>query len=107
MALRFVPTFQEEYDRIRTAQMARGGAVGTGPLQARFRATVALVIPLLASALRRADELADAMEARGYADGRRTTLNQPHFGRDEWLALSLLSLPALAMAIGRAWGWAV
>lgn len=105
MALRFVPTFQEEYDRIRTAQMARGGAVGAGPLKARFRATAALVIPLLASALRRADELADAMEARGYAGGRRTTLNRPHFGRNEWRAMALLSLPALAMAIGRAWGW--
>jgi energy-coupling factor transporter transmembrane protein EcfT len=102
MALRFVPTLLEEYDRIRTAQTARGASVGAGPLRARLRALAALVIPLLSSALRRADELADAMEARGYAGGGRTTLTQPRFGRDEWKALSLLVLIPLAMAIGRA-----
>jgi energy-coupling factor transporter transmembrane protein EcfT len=101
MALRFVPTLLEEYDRIRTAQMARGAAVGAGPLRARLRALAALVIPLLSSALRRADDLADAMEARGYAGGERTTLNRPHFGRDEWKALLLFALLPLAMAIGR------
>ena len=102
MALRFVPTLLEEYDRIRTAQTARGASVGAGPLRARLRALAAVVIPLLSSALRRAEELADAMEARGYAGGGRTTLTQPRFGRDEWKALFLLALIPLTMAIGRA-----
>ncbi|MDA8124357.1 MAG: energy-coupling factor transporter transmembrane component T [Deltaproteobacteria bacterium] len=101
LALRFVPTLQEEYERIRTAQAARGADLGTGTLVAKCKALVALVVPLLFSALRRADELADAMEARGYAGGERTTLHRPRFGPDEWKALSSLSLLVLAIVIGR------
>ncbi|MEN6622110.1 MAG: energy-coupling factor transporter transmembrane component T, partial [Smithella sp.] len=50
----------------------------------------AMLTPLMMSAFRRADELSDAMEARGYAHGPRTTLHQPHFGRRETLALIVL-----------------
>jgi energy-coupling factor transporter transmembrane protein EcfT len=44
------------------------------------------------SALRRADDLAEAMEARGYASGSRTTLHQLRFGREETVALIVLGL---------------
>lgn len=101
MALRFVPTFREEYERLRWAQAARGASMGTGRLAARCRSLTTLVIPLLDSALRRADDLADAMEARGYAGQRRTTLSEPRFGREEWLALAGLALPILGMTLAR------
>ncbi|MCL2669217.1 MAG: energy-coupling factor transporter transmembrane protein EcfT [Syntrophaceae bacterium] len=97
MAMRFVPTFQEEYERIRVAQVSRGAAVGAGPLKGRARAAVSLVIPLLTSTLRRAEELADAMEARGYGVAARTTLHPPRFGREEWQALSLFILLLLLL----------
>jgi len=92
MALRFMPTFLEEFDRIRTAQAARGADVETGSPVRRLKALTALVIPLMVSTFRRADELTEAMEARGYARGRRTTLNRLHFGRDEAAALVVMIL---------------
>jgi energy-coupling factor transporter transmembrane protein EcfT len=89
MALRFMPMLLEEYDRIRMAQMARGADFTTGNLALRTRAVASLAVPLLLSAFRRADELAVAMEARGYRRGPRTTLRE--------LALSRRDLEAFAV----------
>jgi energy-coupling factor transporter transmembrane protein EcfT len=89
MALRFMPMLLEEYDRLRMAQMARGADFTTGNLALRTRAVAALAVPLLLSAFRRADELAVAMEARGYRRGPRTTLRE--------LALSRRDLGAFAI----------
>ncbi|MCX5820422.1 MAG: energy-coupling factor transporter transmembrane component T [Deltaproteobacteria bacterium] len=89
MALRFMPMLLEEYDRLRMAQMARGADFTTGSLALRTRAVAALAVPLLLSSFRRADELAGAMEARGYRRGPRTTLRE--------LALSRRDLGAFAV----------
>lgn len=92
MALRFVPTLLEEYDRIKTAQMARGAEVTTGRFDRRMKSLASLLMPLMVSAFRRADDLAEAMEARGYARGPRTTLHQLRFGREETIALIVLGI---------------
>ena len=105
MALRFVPTFLEELERIRTARAARGADNETDGMAARLKALAGLVVPLMTSALRRADELADAMEARGYARGPRTTLNRSRFGTDEFTAAATLLLFAAGMAAARFYGW--
>ncbi len=105
MALRFVPTFLEELDRIRTARKARGADDDTGRVAERLKAMAALVIPLMTSALRRADELADAMEARGYGRGRRTTLNRSRFGADELAAVTGLCLVIAVVIAARYCGW--
>jgi len=76
MALRFMPMMLEEYERIRMAQTARGADFTTGSLMLRARAVAALAVPLILSSFRRADELAMAMEARGYRRGPRTTLRE-------------------------------
>jgi len=90
MALRFVPTLLEEYNRIKTAQMARCAEVETGRLDRKIRSLTALLMPLMVSALRRADDLAEAMETRGYARGLRTTLHQLRMGREETVAMIVL-----------------
>jgi energy-coupling factor transporter transmembrane protein EcfT len=90
MALRFVPTLLNEYDRIKTAQIARGAQMEKVRFDKKLKSLVAMITPLMISAFRRADELSDAMEARGYSRGPRTTLHQPHFGRDETVALIVL-----------------
>jgi energy-coupling factor transporter transmembrane protein EcfT len=92
MALRFVPTLLEEYDRIKTAQAARGADVETGRYDRKLKFLAALFVPLLVSAFRRADDLAEAMEARGYARGPRTTLRQLRFGQEETVALIILGV---------------
>jgi energy-coupling factor transport system permease protein len=66
IALRFIPTLIEETDKIMRAQKARGANFDTGSLPQRAKALLPLLVPLFISALRRANELAVAMECRCY-----------------------------------------
>lgn len=73
IALRFIPTLIEETDKIMSAQKARGADFETGGLIKRAKAILPLIIPLFISAIRRADELATAMESRCYHGGEGRT----------------------------------
>ena len=64
MSLRFVPVMFEEAERIRAAQMLRGGK-GKG-IVGRVRSVVEVIVPLIESSLRRAANLAFALDARCY-----------------------------------------
>jgi energy-coupling factor transporter transmembrane protein EcfT len=92
MALRFMPMLLEEYDRLRMAQKARGADFTTGSLVLRIRALAALTVPLLLSAFRRADELALAMEARGYRRGPRTTLRELRLSGTDFAAFAVITV---------------
>ncbi len=73
IALRFIPTLIDETEKIINAQKARGADFETGNLVRRAKALIPIMIPLIVSAFRRAEELADAMECRCYhGDGGRT-----------------------------------
>jgi biotin transport system permease protein len=74
LALRFVPTLQEEMDSLKEAQLSRGADFGAGSLPRRVRAVCGLVLPLFLAVFRRCDHLVDAMYARGYNGGPRTGL---------------------------------
>ncbi len=65
----------EETDKIMKAQMARGADFTSGPVKDRIKAVVPSLVPLFVSAFKRAEELAVAMEARGYqgGEGERNT----------------------------------
>ncbi|HEX6366548.1 MAG TPA: energy-coupling factor transporter transmembrane component T [Agromyces sp.] len=64
-ALRFVPRFRHELDVIRAAHRVRGMHRGRGPVAA-LRRIVSYAIPLLASAIRHAERVALAMDARAF-----------------------------------------
>lgn len=72
IALRFVPVLMDEARRIRDAQICRGARFDGNILQ-KAKSLSAMLIPLFASALRRADNLALALEARGYRCGEGRT----------------------------------
>ena len=77
IALRFIPTFMEETDRIIKAQTARGADFSGGNLLVRAKNMLPILVPLFISAFRRADDLAVAMEARCYRGGEgRTRMHQ-------------------------------
>lgn len=67
IALRFIPILASEADRIMNAQKARGADFESGNIISRAKAMIPVLVPLLVSALRRADELGDAMDARCYS----------------------------------------
>ncbi len=73
IALRFIPTLIEEAEKIMNAQKARGADIESGNLIERVKALVPILIPLLMSSVRRAYELAEAMECRCYNGGEGKT----------------------------------
>lgn len=73
IALRFIPTLIDETDRIIKAQKARGANFESGNIFKRAKALIPVLIPLLISSFRRADELADAMDSRCYAGSKTRT----------------------------------
>lgn len=73
ISLRFIPTLMDETDKIMKAQMARGVDFSGGPVKDRVKAIIPLLIPLFVSSFKRAEELAIAMEARGYRGGEGRT----------------------------------
>ena len=97
IALRFIPTLIEETDKIMSAQKARGADFETGKLTDRARALVPLLVPLLVSAFRRAEELGTAMECRCYHGGEgRTRMKQLHMSSEDGIALFL----GIALLVG-------
>ncbi len=100
MALRFVPTFSEEYNRMKTARIARGGDLKGKGISHKLKTAISIVVPLILSAFRRADDLATAMEARGYARGPRTTLRELRLTGTDFAALAVMvSFTGLTMMI--------
>jgi energy-coupling factor transport system permease protein len=73
IALRFIPTLMEDFDRIRKAQIARGAAFGRGGPLTRLRALIPCLVPLFAQSFRHAEDLALAMESRCYHGGSDRT----------------------------------
>ncbi len=77
IALRFIPILMDEANRIMRAQEARGADFSSGGLVRRAKALIPLLVPLFISAFRRANDLALAMEARGYRGGEGRTKMKP------------------------------
>lgn len=88
IALRFVPTLMDETTKIMNAQRSRGVDFSEGSLVKRIKAVIPLLIPLFVSALTRAEDLATAMEARGYRGGEGRT----KYRRQIWQLKDTVSL---------------
>ena len=103
LALRFIPTILEDVERIIKAQASRGVDFENGRVGTKLRAVTSLIVPLFASAFIRSDELANAMECRGYdPNAKRTRYRKLSFRRaDLFLTLFIMALfgGALTLAI--------
>jgi len=91
IALRFIPILVEETDKIMKAQQARGADFESGKLLQRAKALVPLLVPLIVSAFRRANDLALAMEARCYHGGDgRTKMKPLKYKKRDFIAYLIL-----------------
>ena len=87
IALRFIPTLIEETQKIMNAQKARGADLENGKLIDRIKALIPILIPLLISSVRRAYELAEAMECRCYNGGEgRQRMKQLKYAANDFAA---------------------
>ncbi|WP_147804569.1 energy-coupling factor transporter transmembrane component T family protein [Alkalicoccus halolimnae] len=99
IALRFIPTLLEETQKIVKAQTARGASFSQGSMWKRLNALIPVLIPLFVQSFKRAEDLAIAMEARGYAGGEgRTKFRQLSWQkRDTFLIALFLAFGAFSI----------
>ena len=75
------------------AQKARGADLENGKLVERIKALIPILIPLLISSVRRAYELAEAMECRCYNGGEgKTRMKQLHMGITDIFAFFFITV---------------
>ncbi len=99
ITIRFVPVFLEEAVKIRKSHIARGLKPGGGLVQ-RFKSVSILLMPLFASAIRRAEELACAMECRLYRTATsRTRYHDTHMTTRDWTALLITVIFVIGMMV--------
>ena len=102
ISLRFIPTLMQETDKIMKAQIARGVDFAGGPINDRIKAVIPLLIPLFVSSFKRAEELAIAMEARGYRGGEgRTKYRQLSWKTADTVQLFLLAIITILLFLLR------
>ncbi|MGC6768719.1 energy-coupling factor transporter transmembrane component T family protein [Enterococcus sp. LJL128] len=98
IALRFVPTLMDETEKIMNAQRARGVDFGEGNLIQKMKAVIPLLIPLFVSSFNRAEDLATAMEARGYQGGEgRTKYRILHWQKGDTIVMLIFVLLTVAL----------
>ena len=96
MALRFIPLLMKETDKIMRAQLSRGARLDQGNIFQRAKAFLPVLIPLLIIIFRRADDIAVAMEARGYDGGKGRTRRKPLV----WKMKDTLAVAICAVGVG-------
>lgn len=94
LALRFLPSLLDEANSMHEAQLARGADLNRHSISDWVRNLTYTAAPLSLSVIRHADQLVDAMEARGYSPGPRTYLYELRFAPIDYLVLCV-SLPIL------------
>ncbi len=91
IALRFIPTFIDETEKIIKAQSSRSVSFHTGTLLSRMKNLTAILIPLFINSFKRAEDLAMAMETRCYQGGiGRTSLYPFKFTNKEHAAIGIV-----------------
>lgn len=102
LAFRLVPVFLESAATVVQAQRCRGFRFDEGGFVERVRRYVPVIVPVFIGALRRADAMAMALEARGFQSDRpRTSLERYSFRAMDGGALAAL----LALGLTYAWLW--
>jgi energy-coupling factor transport system permease protein len=91
IAIKFVPIFIEEVERLARAQTARGVPFDEGGAIKRARRLGRLLVPIFISGFARADLLTTAMNTRSYRGGRhRTKLRRMEAAASDWAILGLV-----------------
>ncbi|WP_338969458.1 energy-coupling factor transporter transmembrane component T [Spiroplasma endosymbiont of Labia minor] len=105
IALRMIPTLIDEAGRIIKAQSSRGIDMKNGKFKDKIKGMTSLIIPLLVSAFQRADDLANAMDSRGYDPiAKRTRYRQVKFRMlDVVFFVVFLTIAACLIAYSYVW----
>ena len=93
IALRFIPILTEELYKIMKAQMSRGVDFESGNILERGKKLIPVLVPLFIAAIRRASDLAMAMDARCYNGGEgKTRLHPLVYKKQDYAAYGIMLL---------------
>lgn len=93
LTLRFIPTLMEETTKIMKAQASRGVEFSESTLKKKIGQIISLLIPIFIISFKRAEDLANAMEARGYVIGDpRTKIDVMKFAWVDIITLLVLAI---------------
>jgi energy-coupling factor transport system permease protein len=99
LSLRFIPTLVQETNKIIKAQASRGVDFAEASFRQKINQIISLLVPLFIVSFRKADDLANAMEARGYImDAKRTSVDVLKFKLSDYI-YAFLSVAVLAGVI--------
>ena len=102
LSLRFVPTLIVETNKIMKAQASRGVDFEEASLKQKITQVVSLLVPLFVVSFRKADDLANAMEARGYImEGKRSSIDVMKLRVLDYLIASLSILVLAGVIVAR------
>lgn len=99
LILRYIPTLLDETEKIMNAQASRGLDFSESKFKDKFVQIIALLVPIFVISLNRAEDLSDAMEARGYVIGAKRTRIDEHKIMVKDAIPALLSLFVLFLVI--------
>ena len=102
LTLRFIPTLMIESKKIMNAQASRGVDFSEGTLKDKANQIIALLIPMFVISFKRAEDLSNAMEARGYVIGaKRTKIDELKFRAVDYIVIVLSLIVAALVILGR------
>lgn len=102
MALRLIPLVSQEAERIQRAQAARGVSFAGGVLK-RVRAWGTVITPLVVGLFRRADRIAESMDARGIEPHAHRARPHPLTARDRLALIGGLCTMAAIVVASHLW----
>lgn len=102
LTLRFIPTLVDETRKIMKAQASRGVDFNEGSLKQKISQIVSLLVPMFVTSFKKADDLANAMEARGYVVGaKRTKLDLLKFHLVDYISMVVFCLMIAGVVFAR------
>lgn len=102
LTLRYIPTLLEETNKIMKAQASRGVDFNEGKLKDKIMQMVSLLVPVFIISFKRAEDLSNAMEARGYVIGaKRTKINEYKTKAPDIISLIITALILALIIVGR------
>jgi len=100
MAVRFVPTLALEARTIMEAQMSKGLELEKGGLFKKAKNFIPILAPLVVNSIRRAIQIAESLESRGFgAVANRTSLYQLHIRPIDYLFIFLTIMVSVALLL--------
>ncbi|RLI64905.1 MAG: hypothetical protein DRO67_03455 [Candidatus Asgardarchaeum californiense] len=100
IALRYLPTLLVDYEMITNAQKARGFELEkpTGGFIAKIKRVAPIMVPMLILSIKRAEQIADAMDLRGFgAHKKRTWYHDTKLQHNDYIMIGFYLFVVLAI----------